>query len=34
MFPPAIGLLLTMPAYAFAIAGTFTRSMSSDSTRP
>lgn len=27
MFPPAIGLLLTMPAYAFAIAGTFTQSL-------
>lgn len=30
MFPPFLGLLLTMPAYAFAIAGTFSRSLSGE----
>jgi hypothetical protein len=30
LFPPLIGLLLTMPAYAFAIAGTFCRSLSEE----
>ncbi len=34
MFPPFLGLLLTMPAYAFAIAGTFTRSLGGERSAP
>ena len=31
MYPPLVGLLLTMPPYAIAVAGTFTKSVSTDS---